>query len=488
MADLVRFIQRGDRLGQSLGAGSGERLLGVEGELAAQLVVGQRVVRAAAGGHDPLFVGHAVVHRDAQDGRELARKQAVALGVDEGLDFGGQAQQSRVAGAVVGEVVEVDPEAAPAHESRGDGERAAELRVIAAARAELLLARLADRPQRSGRPAQLDADNPLGVDAVLSSDRQGGVDAGVGVVVGWIRLEEDAGELPVLAQAVDDRRGVGLLVQEGAVQAEAPFQDSRRAGVAVPGEGGGHQPGVGGPAAMQALDGPARAVRLDHAAAHAGRDAQGMPDPLGAESEQLGAGGGRAERPADRGRVPAVLEPDVAHIRQVAGHADPDRQLDADRGGVDRLGAGAATRFGQRQRGRHDAGAGMEDRGQVRVVEVQAVGKRPVDQRALRRRVAARAADDAGLLAPTPPADQLGHAVAESLGVGRHADTERVQDAQLDAVPDLGRDAFARCLGGEARKLDRERLGAHGKATASGRTGEPVAPTNFKGRQTKRNS
>ena len=99
--------------------------------------------------------------------------------------------------------------------------------------------------------------------------------------------------------------------------------------------------------------------------------------PVGVEPEQnRGRDRGAADRAADRGRVPAALEEDVvARVPVVAGHAEPDADLDADGDRGDRLAAVAPGGLGHRQRGGHDRGARVEHRRQVGVVEVEASGR-----------------------------------------------------------------------------------------------------------------
>src|SRR5215207_2402645 len=132
----------------------------------------------------------------------------------------------------------------------------------------------------------------------------------------------------------------------------------------------------------------------------------------------------------------------------------------------------------------------MEHRRQVRVVEVEAVRERAVDQGCLRRGVAFAAADDARCRRASPAVDHFGNAAGETEAVRGEADADGVEDALLDAVDHVGRKVVEGDLVSETgERLRDRRLGGHcEKDTAMGRTGEPVAPANLRGRQMKRNS
>jgi hypothetical protein len=77
------------------------------------------------------------------------------------------------------------------------------------------------------------------------------------------------------AQAADDGVRVGAVAAERLQEPEAALQHGRRAGEPVPGQVGRCHAAVRGPAAVDPLDGPAGAVGLQQAGAHAGRDAGG---------------------------------------------------------------------------------------------------------------------------------------------------------------------------------------------------------------------
>ena len=106
---------------------------------------------------------------------------------------------------------------------------------------------------------------------------------------------------------------------------------------------------------------------------------------------------------------PRSKKTELPSSRVVAGHAEPDADLVADR--RPRAPAGARRppqRLGDRQRRRHDGGAGVEDRRQVRVVEVERVRERAVD--AARRAAAGRRSDLPNRLAWGAPPQPLDHA------------------------------------------------------------------------------
>jgi hypothetical protein len=100
--------------------------------------------------------------------------------------------------------------------------------------------------------------------------------------VKWLHgygFENHARQLPVRAQAADDGDRVGAVAAERLQEPEAALQHGRRAGEPVPGQVGRCHAAARGPAAVDPLDGPAGAVGLQQAGAHAGRDAGGGGDP-----------------------------------------------------------------------------------------------------------------------------------------------------------------------------------------------------------------
>jgi len=54
------------------------------------------------------------------------------------------------------------------------------------------------------------------------------IDAGMGVVVGWVRLEPQAANFPVLAKPSCQHRGIKRSVEEAAIEAVSPLKSLSR--------------------------------------------------------------------------------------------------------------------------------------------------------------------------------------------------------------------------------------------------------------------
>ena len=181
---------------------------------------------------------------------------------------------------------------------------------------------------------------------------------------------------------VGDRVDVGAVAAEGLEEAEPSLDDGRRPGQAVAGQVGGDDAGVGGPAAVDPLDGAAGAVGLEQARAHGRRDPRRVGDPRRRPARRPSPRP-RPHRPPRRwrSREAALEELRRPAVLVVAAHAQADRHLDADPGGVEHLGTGRAGGLGDGQRRRHDGRGRVQHRRQVGVVEVEGVGEGAVDER-----------------------------------------------------------------------------------------------------------
>ena len=157
----------------------------------------------------------------------------------------------------------------------------------------------------------------------------------------------------------------------GGEQAEAALQHAGRPGRPVGGERRGGDPGEGRPAGVQRLGLRAVGEELHQPRGLAAGDAERVGGLLGVEPAQAGGRRGGGEDAADRGRVEAAQ----VH-RAGVGEADPRGDLIAADGGGDQLPAAGAGRLADRQHGRGDDGAGVDQRHLVGVVEVERVHHR----------------------------------------------------------------------------------------------------------------
>ena len=269
----------------------------------------------------------AVLQPDTQHGRKLVREDAVALLVGEAAHTRGEVELHGVLDVLVREVVQGDTEATASDERGRDGERAAELGGVTRFRTRLLVFGLGDRAQDRAGDAQLYLFDFLDIEALLAQ-RYRRVYPGVGEVVRGVGLEEGPCHLPLFSESSRQRFGVCSIVEICLQKAEPAFEGRRRSGQAAGGELGGGDAGVGGPAAVYALDRPSGAVRLDDTRAHARRDRYGVTDLLFPEPVDHRRSECSTEGPGDGGGVQTFLEEDrVAQSRVVAGHADAHDQL-----------------------------------------------------------------------------------------------------------------------------------------------------------------
>jgi hypothetical protein len=121
-------------------------------------------------------------------------------------------------------------------------------------------------------------------------------------------LKTTRGSSQSVPRPPDDGVRVGAVAAERLQEPEAALQHGRRAGEPVPGQVGRCHAAARGPAAVDPLDGPAGAVGLQQAGAHAGRDAGGGGDPRLVLPLQHRHGHRGADRAADGRRVQTTLE------------------------------------------------------------------------------------------------------------------------------------------------------------------------------------
>src|SRR5256885_7978998 len=282
------------------------------------------------------------------------------------------------------------------------------------------------------------------------------VEVGVVVVAARVRLEADPEGLPRRAERLEGRR-VRRLSEKGPVEAEPALEDGLRSAEPAARERRRHEARVRGPARVEALNPRPVFQELEEARGQAARDAEGGGEPCLVEAVELARGEGRGEGAAGRGRVPTAGV-ELAWRR----HAEPRDGFEPRDDGRDRGAAAGARRLADRQHRGQDDRRGVRDRGGVRIVEVEAVGERAVDERRERRRRGALGAHDgAGAALAAPPLERSVERRRE-LGRGRgERDPEDVEGAQTHTPDDRGGNVLepqARGAGGEPA---RERHGAN---------------------------
>ncbi len=120
------------------------------------------------------------------------------------------------------------------------------------------------------------------------------------------------------------------------------------------------------------------------------------------------------------------------------------------------------------------------------VVEIEGVGQDAVDEGGGGGRQSFAEADHRRFRGTTPGRRHLAGHGAGGQRSGGETEADHVEDPVADALGHLRRQAPGLDPGGEGGKA-LERRPAHG-ATATGRTGTPVAPGTLRGVRTKRNS
>src|SRR5215212_2829709 len=129
----------------------------------------------------------------------------------------------------------------------------------------------------------------------------------------------------------------------------------------------------------------------------------------------------------------------------------------------------------------------MQNRRQVRVVEVEGVREGAVQEGGARRRIPAAPSYDARLL---PAAPALDHPACHPGGLHparSERDPDHVRDSPSCILKNIGVYVAAPYSGGKTGDALQQSL-LHRCTSASGRTGEPVPPTILSGARTNRNS
>ena len=181
--------------------------------------------------------------------------------------------------------------------------------------------------------------------------------------------------------------------------------------------------------------------KLQRARRLAAGDAERGDDLLLRQPEQLSRGRGRAISARRRGRVkaPGIMRGRVERIAEPAA----DFIAGDDRG--QHIAAGGAGHLADRERGRHDRGAGMQRGIRMGIVEIERVAERAVEQRCDRRRPGLGVAEHGGLaLAVELERFQHLHQRGRRFRVAARTDgaAEEVERQHLGALQHLRRDVL----------------------------------------------
>ena len=219
------------------------------------------------------------------------------------------------------------------------------------------------------------------------------------------RLVRVEGDLEALAQLVG-RLVPRALVGDDLEQAARRLQRAGTRREAMPREQRRHQPGPRRRAGMERLGHGAELLAQAHRLRRC--DAERHGTAAFVQAEDAGAAGRRAQHAGGPGDVPAaVVVVGVHHVADAARHVDAQHQR------IDHVAPGRAALLRQREHGRCDRARRMDDRLQVRVVEVEGVRRDAVDQRRARHVDALAAAEHGGLRR------RLQHGHSRQRGVGR---------------------------------------------------------------------
>ena len=202
---------------------------------------------------------------------------------------------------------------------------------------------------------------------------------------------------------------------------------------------------------MQALRPRAVLEVLHRPGRLAQRDAEGVDRARGVEAEDLRAGRDGAEDARHRGDVEAAV---VRRLPERGAHTARDLVAGGER--LEEPRARRALLLRHRERGGNHRRARMERAEQVRVVEIERVRERAVQQRRVLERVAARLADDS---ARPGPRRERKHGLPERparLGLhgGERRDPDKVEQALLQAVLGVSRHPLERERRDELRERE----------------------------------
>ncbi len=467
LAHVLDRRQALDRVDQRGGPLVADDRRGIGAELGADVVAAQRARRAAADVGDDHLVALAARAEDLDPCGESRREARVdprhVVDPRRQLEHRGVGRDPRdVARAEVA-----------AQQGRGDADRQAVARLLVARRALLGVPRVRDHRARFDRGVT-GHRHDVGRSQALGLQRLDGLEERVDVVADRVALERGVRQFPRGADAVDQRgqpRGDVVVAGVGGVEADRPLQDGGRTGHAEPRHLDRHQPRLGGPAGVHRLDGGAAAEELEGPAGLATTDPQRVDEGVARGTGQQAGGDRGPERPGDRDGLEARrLE------RARGSQAERDQRLPGGGDGEQQLGARRALALGGGQCGRDDDRAAVDHRRHVRVVELQCVHERAVDQRRVGGGQPRVAADDGRV--PGTEAREVGPDRGGARRPAGEADAERVEQVVLRGADDgggepadlarghaVGQDRGQRC-GGGGHRTDGARAGISGAAGA----------------------
>ena len=328
-------------------------------------------------------------------------------------------------------------------------------------RIRLLFGRLADQHHPGARQAEGDGGDVSRPEVIGGTQRERRVDAGVAIAAGRIRLHRRMHQLEHRAEVLH-RAGRVRVGRVGVQEAVAAFQRLGGALEALAYQRGGHQAVAGGPADLEPLGPRAVDQELEAAGALAEHCAQRAFHLLGSQPEHPCGGGGGTERATGRGGVEAAVV--VLAGGQREGDAAGDLVAGDDPG--QHIRAGCADHLARRQRRRDHRRAGMQRAGGMRVVEVQRVRQRAVQQRRACRSVAGGVAEHAGIAGGHAHRADRGEERGRALGVVPGADdvADQVEHQEARALHHVGRQPVEADVGGELREFGGD---AHGIGSSS---------------------
>src|SRR5215813_1303625 len=277
-----------DRQTQSFGRLGRQDTATVFRKLDRQLVITERTLRTAAVDQhlldDPCFL----LRRHGQDRRCLLREDGVAARVAGHRYSSHQRPTRRITDQLIGEVVDAEPQATAPNQGRCHRVGTAKLGLISGLRSLLAVQRLAYRVEHRGSDGQLCGRDFAGFESPLAQ-RQCRINAGVGIVVGWVRLKAQAANFPSLAQSFRQHCGVERAVDEATIEAVPPLECLNRSVYAGFCETCRLDGRFGGPAGLETLDRATRPVGFQRAAGEAHSDPDCVRGSAGFETSSRAA-------------------------------------------------------------------------------------------------------------------------------------------------------------------------------------------------------
>ena len=313
-------------------------------------------------------------------------------------------------------------------------------------------------------------DADLGrLDVVGGAQRERGVDAGMAVAAGRIRLHRRMHQFEHGAEVLH-RAGRVRVGRVGVQEAVAALQRLGGTLEALAHQRGGHQPVARRPADLETLGPGAVGQELQAAGALAQHRAQRAFDLLGGQAEHPRGGGGGTEGAAGGGGVEAAVV--VLAGGQCQGDAAGDLVAGDDAG--QHVGARCADHLAGREGRRDHRRAGMQRTGGVRVVEVERMRQRAIQERGAGGRVAGGVAEHAGIARRHAHGAHRGEERRRAFGVVSRADdvADQVEHQETRALHHLGRQPVQADVGGELREVcgDAHRNGSSSVAATLAQT------------------